>query len=123
MKIYTIQIAKARKLGVNHDPAYLDITIQSGDKVFAPTWKMVKNYKFGTLTEAGYTKQYLALMRDSYKRYPHRWREILSKEKVILACYCPADTFCHRHLLADMLVKCGAEYVKEIKEEEDVQIY
>ena len=40
VRIYTVQISVAKKLGLIEDPRYLDTTVKSGDEVFAPTWKM-----------------------------------------------------------------------------------
>ena len=115
LKIYTIQISVAKKLGLTGDPRYLDITVKSGDKAFAPTWKMVMGSKEGKISEEEYTKHYLELMRESYQKNRKRWDEILTMDEIILACYCGAGSFCHRYLLRDILVKCGAEYTREIK--------
>lgn len=115
MLLYTIQIPVAKKLGLGKDSRYLDITVKSGDKAFAPTWKIVMSSKQGRITDEEYTRQYTELMRQSYKVNRQRWDEVLNLDEVILACYCKADSFCHRYLLKDMLVKCGAEYVGEIR--------
>jgi hypothetical protein len=60
------------------------------------------------------------MMRESYRKNEERWKEILSMFEVILACYCRGNSFCHRYLLKDMLVKCGAEYAGEIKSLDDL---
>ena len=116
VRIYTVQISVAKKLGLIEDPRYLDTTVKSGDEVFAPTWKMVMGVKQSRITEEEYTWQYCEMMRESYQHNRQRWDEVLSMEEVILACYCRADLFCHRYLLKDMLVKCGAEYVREVRD-------
>ncbi len=41
-------------------------------------------------------------------------------EEVMLACYCRAELFCHRYLLKDMMVRCGAEYVGEVRSLDDM---
>ncbi len=115
LKIYTIQISVAGKLGITKDPRYLDITVKSGDKAFAPTWKIVMGSKEGRISEEEYTHQYHELMRGSYQKNRKRWDEVLSLDEIILACYCRPDSFCHRYLLKDMLVKCGATYTGEVK--------
>lgn len=119
LKIYTIQIPVAQRLGLAKDPRYLDTTVKSGDKTFAPTWEMVMGVKHGRITDEVYTQEYYDMMRASYRNNRQRWDEILSMEEVILACYCRQDSFCHRYLLKDMLVKCSAEYVREIRSLED----
>ena len=120
MLLYTIQIPVAKRLGLMDDSRYLDITVKSGDKAFAPTWKMVMGSKQSKITDEEYTRQYIELMRQSYRANKQRWDEVLNLDEVILACYCKADTFCHRYLLKDMLVKCGAEYTGEINTLDDI---
>lgn len=95
-------------------PYRLDITVKSGDKVFAPTWKMVSDYKSGRISEKEYVEQYYSLMRESYRTNRARWNEVLNSSIVIFCCYCPSGTFCHRYLLKDMFLKLGASYEGEI---------
>ena len=121
LRIYTIQVSVTRRLGLTHDPNYLDITVKSGEPAFAPTWKMVMGVRQGKITEEEYTRQYYGLMRQSYRENRGRWEEVLGLEKVVLACYCRPDTFCHRYLLKDMLEKCGAEYAGEIRSLDDLR--
>jgi hypothetical protein len=121
MLLYTIQIPVAKKLGLDNDSRYLDITVKSGDKAFAPTWKMVMGSKQDRITDEEYAHQYTDLMRQSYKSNSQCWNEVLNLDEVILACYCKADSFCHRYLLKDMFVKCGAEYIGEIRSIDDLK--
>jgi len=125
LKIYTIQISVARSLKFTKDPRYLDITVKSGDRAFAPTWKMVmgtRNSWEGRISQEEYTRQYYDLMRQSYRQNRGRWDEVLAMNEVILACYCRAGSFCHRYLLKDMLMKRGAVYVREIKAHRDISV-
>lgn len=108
LKIYTSQF---RYNGKNR----LDITIKTGNKVFAPTWDLVTNYKNGNISEEEYTKKYYQLMRKSYKENREVWEKLLTDKEVVLVCYCPENNFCHRYLLKDILVKCGAKYLGEIR--------
>lgn len=107
VQIYTVQISKAKQTGLIDDPRFLDTTVKSGDKVFAPTWKMVMGVKEGKISKEEYTQEYYEMMRKSYRINRQRWDEVLGMEEVILGCYCRAEEFCHRDLLRDMLVKCG----------------
>lgn len=82
---------------------FLDTTVKTGDSVFAPTWELVRAIKSGMIDEREYTDQYLALMRGSYTEHKNRWIGICNMSEVILACYCSAGSFCHRHILARCL--------------------
>ena len=93
----------------------LDITIGTGDKVFAPSWEIVIGHKRGKITDKQYTNAYIKLMRISYKRHKKRWNEILNKDKIVFCCYCSSDKFCHRYILANIFTKLGAKYCGEIK--------
>lgn len=97
-----------------NDPDNLNITVKSGDKVFAPTWDMVMGHKNGTLTDEQYTDMYRELMLKSWKKNRWRWAELLQQERVVLVCYCRPGEFCHRVLLAGILEKLGATYCGEI---------
>jgi uncharacterized protein YeaO (DUF488 family) len=107
MKVYTSQY------NYNGDNR-LDITVKTGWNVFAPTWDMVMNYKDGKISQEEYTKQYYDKMRISYANRRDDWNWLLRQEEVVLVCFCKAGDFCHRLLLADILVKLGAEYLGEI---------
>ncbi len=109
MKLYTIQMSrwrKAKELGIT----FYDITIKSGDKLFAPTWDMLTEYKNNpdkTQREKDYTIKYHKLMRESYKNNRQHWLDLLQNESLAIACYCSSKegTFCHRHLLVKYLKK------------------
>jgi hypothetical protein len=112
MIVRTGNIGECKRLGI----PYLDITIGTGERAFAPTWDMVHDYKSGVLTESAYTAKYTNLMRRSYVRDRRHWDLVLEMDEVVLACYCKAGSFCHRYLLRDMLLKCGAVDGGEIGE-------
>ena len=99
LKVYTARI------GNNG----LDITVKSGDPVFAPSWKIVMDLKNDKITWEQYVKKYTIMMRHSYLRNFQRWMEILRKKEVTLLCYCSDPNRCHRILLADMFVKVGED--------------
>lgn len=111
MKIYTIQMSKwrkAEKLGV----PFKDITVKSGDKLFAPTWDFLMEYK-QDLDEEKYISKYIPLIRESYKNNKDKWVELCNMGSVAVACYCKAGEFCHRHLLVDILEKvCQANNIE-----------
>lgn len=113
MEIYTIQMAqwrKAKEMGVE----LIDTTVKSGIKAFAPTWDMVTRVKQRTVEnsaeeEALYTKEYTDLMRASYRANTNQWFELLTKDKIAIACYCKAGDFCHRHLLVKFILALAAD--------------
>ena len=89
-----------------------DITAKTAN-TFAPTWNMVMQYKSGDMSEAKYTEFYHTGMELSQQKCPEEWKELLSRDEVTLVCFCPAGKFCHRVLLAKILVNLGAEYMGE----------
>ncbi len=108
MQVYTSQYSYK-------GPDRLDITVKTGNKAFAPTWKMVMQSKKGIMSKEEYTKNYMELMRKSYLENMEEWEKLLNRDKAVLVCFCPAGAFCHRLILAKMLEKLGAEYMGEIE--------
>lgn len=96
----------------------LDVTSRTADPVgraFAPPWSLVgplvAKRRAGTLTDADwaeYEKRYVTLMRSSYMLRRPAWEDLLSRERVVLVCYCTDKTQCHRRILAEILGKLGA---------------
>lgn len=111
MKVYTCQMSKHRKvakLGIS----FKDVTVKSGDKVFAPTWEILMEYKNGG-SENLYTSKFIPLMRQSYQQNKLAWLELCKMDEVCLACYCKAGDFCHRHIIVDMLERvCKANGIE-----------
>lgn len=102
MMITTFQLSKWRKLPNGYK--LVDITVKSGNKIFAPTWEMVTKIKAGEITEQEYIDEYTRLMWKSFNEHREDWIELLtSEENVALACYCSPDGFCHRFLLRNFL--------------------
>jgi uncharacterized protein (DUF488 family) len=104
MQITTCQMAKTAELR-REGWTVLDITVMSGIKAFAPTWKMVRGHKAGTVSDEEYTDQYLSMMRTSFRKWNDEWMKLLKIERLALACYCRMGNFCHRHILADCIEK------------------
>lgn len=119
MKFYTTTVyswRKIKKLNI----AFIDTTVKSGNKLFAPTWPLLAKYKSGEIDAEEYTKVFYELMRDSYKNHPEEWDALFEHDILALACYCKAGNFCHRLLLKDILLKIAKskgvdiEYLGEI---------
>jgi uncharacterized protein YeaO (DUF488 family) len=113
--LFTVQMAYIHRL-----PPYveiIDITTKSAKApwdIFAPTWDMVNGLKEGKITEDLFVKQYISLMRCRYKQNQKTFKEIINKSlkaNIALACYCPADAFCHRKILASILAKIEPQIV------------
>jgi len=47
MLLYTIQIPVARRIGLDKDSRYLDITVKSGDKAFCPDMENGNGFQKG----------------------------------------------------------------------------
>lgn len=106
-------------------PDRLDITVKGNDiagKVFAPTWQMVNEYKKGILSEDGYRQRYMDLLMYRWNHnemdfinstfnlvkivcgYDYRInKQVMPPRDMTLVCFCKADTFCHRYILADWI--------------------
>jgi len=109
MKVYTVQLAKWRLVKAKEIPL-LDATLRSGNRCFAPTPKLLGDYKAGRISDEEYTAEYYSLMRTSYRVNKAAWDKLLSMDTVAIACYCKPGAFCHRHLLREMIEKaCQAE--------------
>ena len=109
MVIYTAQM----RVSVSDE---IDITIKSAStpvgRALSPTWEMVNGFKSGVMTEEIYTEKYLSLLRHRYQYDSIKfaiWDILKNKRSITLKCFCPADTFCHRLLAKDVLIKIGEQ--------------
>lgn len=104
MELWTIQLAKWRLVRDKGLPL-LDITVKSGDQIFAPHGWALGKIKAGQMSEDEYTRLYRQKMRESLRDNRTRWLEVCRMDVVVIACYCPAGCYCHRYLLKDYLEK------------------
>lgn len=114
IRVYTTQISQWRlvkKLGIS----FIDITVKTGCKAFAPRWEDLMQYKNGTMGREEYTDIYLQRMQKSLELFPHEWDKLKDHDSIALACYCGAGDFCHRHifqlLVRDYLTKQGVNVI------------
>ncbi len=123
VQIYTCSMSKSKFLikdGWDKN-IFLDITVKSGDKTFAPSWDIVMGHKKKEITDDDYIRTYRQMMLDSYKKNKKRWEDVLHMDKVVFMCYCPhkdkskEKVFCHRYILASYFEKLGAKYIGEIE--------
>lgn len=80
---------------------------------FAPSWFLLKGGKSGAMAWDHYAADFLDEMRLSYLVHRAAWDELLARPHVVLVCFCVNHLRCHRKLLAEILVKCGAKYEGE----------
>ena len=102
--IWTIQMARWR-LAKERDIFFLDITAKSGVVAFAPSWECLRAYKQGTMKEGEYTAEYLERMSNSKERNPKHWARLGAYPRIALACYCPDQAYCHRHLFKALMAE------------------
>jgi uncharacterized protein YeaO (DUF488 family) len=121
VKLYTAQF---RYPG----PDRVDITRGSGRAgdylVLAPSWNLLdlahratryaKDDAERDRAWAEYETRYVEEMRRSYRLYRAVWNKLLARERAVAVCYCANVLRCHRGLLAELLVKAGAEYAGEV---------
>jgi uncharacterized protein YeaO (DUF488 family) len=126
--LYTVQLSQVKTLPPQ--TMIIDITVQSSKppwNIFAPTWEMVKDFKGGRISENQYTEQYMNLMRTRYKDNKEVFQQVIQiamTGDVALACYCPPEAFCHRHLLKNifMSIEPRLQYQREVIPPQSEQI-
>ena len=99
-------------------PDRLDITVKGNDpigKIFAPTWAIVNGIKKGEINWEQYKDLYHRMMFKSYADNREIWDEVMSREKIVLVCFCSDHTVCHRSLLASIFAWLGHDYAGELK--------
>lgn len=126
--LYTVQLSQVKTLPPQ--TIIIDITVQSSRppwNIFAPTWEMVKDFKGGRISENQYTEEYMELMRSRYKNNKDIFQQVIQLamvENIALACYCPPESFCHRHLLKNifMSIEPRLQYQREVIPPQSEQI-
>ncbi len=75
--------------------------------IFAPSWRLLKEYKDGYLTYQEFRERYLNEMRYLYRTTTilQEFARECMKEPVVLCCYCKSDEFCARAILKEILEK------------------
>lgn len=111
-------------------PDRLDVTRKSGtDGLFlAPSWKILRPAldarrretdepsRHVSVAWANYVSAYFDEMRRSYVDNRAAWTALLSRERVVLCCYCTDPEHCHRALLRGRILPAlGAVDEGEIK--------
>ena len=109
MDVWTIQLAKHRLLQ-GTDIELVNITLGSGIADFAPDRALLSGFKSGRITESEYKRIYKSLCWRRICTKPDAWLELIQRDRVALACYCPPDAFCHRlEILSPLEYLCRQE--------------
>lgn len=62
-----------------------------------------------------YVARYTSEMRASYVANRETWNRLLALDHVVLVCFCPEASRCHRTVLAQQILpKLGASYMGEL---------
>jgi len=102
MDLYTYQISQWRRFK-DRGIVLLDTTVKSGAYQLAPTWEMVLGIKAGSIDQDTYSQAYKNIIDYWYYNDPLFFESLITQSPVALGCYCPPNTFCHRHLLVKHL--------------------
>jgi len=89
-------------------PDRLDITVKGNHpigRIFAPTWKMVMDYKNGKGGEQAYIEAYRTLLNDRFTEMIGSLTWLFQQDEVTFVCFCSPGAFCHRVLLAKDILK------------------
>ena len=75
--------------------------------IFAPSWRLLKEYKDGYITYQEFKERYLNEMRYLYRTTTilQEFAKECMQESVVLCCYCKSDEFCARAILKEILEK------------------
>ena len=75
--------------------------------IFAPSWRLLKEYKGGYITYHKFKDRYLNEMRHLYRSTTilQEFAKECMKEPVVLCCYCKNDEYCARAILKEILEK------------------
>lgn len=106
------------------DPDAYDITWKSGDRTFAPSWKILRpvldarkeGRVLSNIEWHEYAGAYVEEMRGSLRAHPDAWAALLARPRAVLTCYCTNPKRCHRTLLGLMLGRLGATFHGEVDE-------
>lgn len=120
LEVYTTRISDWREWH-NSDVLFYDITLKSGDVVFAPPPELLYPYKQGLIKSREYGEIYYRLLRERFRNDPEPFYWLIKQEAIALACYCKHGVFCHRHLLKRPLRKlCEQEGITFIDRGEPI---
>ena len=93
-----------------------DVSFQGGHFMFAPSKKMLVDFRLGRIKAQEFKELYFDQLEASFIQHQYTWDEMLDRERIVLVCSCNADgKSCHRHILVDFLKQFGAKYSGKVK--------
>lgn len=101
--IFTLQMSMwrfARDLNI----PYYDITVKTGNKLFAPTWEDLIAYRNGEISNEEYSRRYYAKVVPTIRTHPQEWNKMAEHKTFAFACFCKPGNFCHRYLFAMLYI-------------------
>lgn len=115
MGVQDADVVDITRTGADHRPQYFGAAFAPSARLLSP---FLHRRREGVLTDADwerYVEGYTAEMRASFRVRGASWRELLSRPRVVLACFCTDAERCHRTVLGrEILPRLGARYVGEI---------
>lgn len=84
-------------------------------KVLAPSWKLLKEYRSGIISEDQYIERFMKKLSllDPYKTVQALGRLTKGLEPLLL-CHCSKSEFCHRHIVAEWLEQETGMIIEEL---------
>lgn len=115
-KIYTSYFANLRNIPNSIEPIAISLYTPSfykGKRALdlAPSKDILDDYKGGKITEEEYRTRYLNLLIERAESLGD-WCDYFKDKEVVLVCYEGKDKFCHRRILAELLVDIGFEVIE-----------
>lgn len=91
-------------------PDRFNVAAYGGNSAFSPD----RDLLYGQYDNLEYTRRYLALLERSQAENPREWSELLDRDRVVLVEFNNPEMFCHRRILAAVLMDLGATYGGEL---------
>lgn len=122
IRIGTVAIQQRRRLP--EDVILIDATVKSGEPNLAPTWELVwgskKHHKKeeGGICDDEYLKAYRLILRKRVLEDREWFKNFLMEhdgKTIVIGCYCPYGTFCHRYYLSEVLAKLAKWFGIEVE--------
>jgi len=75
--------------------------------IFGPSWRLLKEFNGGYITQKEFKERYLTEMRYLYRGTTilKSFAQECMEDDVVLCCYCKQGAFCHRDILKEILEK------------------
>jgi uncharacterized protein YeaO (DUF488 family) len=109
LKVYTADY------GYSGEDRY-DVSFQGGHFMFAPTKKLLLDFRLNRISARDFQEQYFDQLEASFIQHQYTWDEMLELERIVLVCSCNGEgTVCHRHVLIEFLKQFGAHYQGKLK--------